>query len=347
MTAIKNKKGLLVLVILSLVVSSFLSAFPVGAAQETYDGMMLIPGGMTFGVQLKTKGVLVIGRSSVKTADGTAFPASDAEIEVCDIIYEIDGKRVNTVAEVTSMIEACDGECLRMTVLRKGKKLERELTPALSAKEGSYKAGIWIRDNTAGIGTVTFIDPEKMLFAGLGHGICDIDTGVLMPMLSGRVCSVTLTGIKKGKTGVPGELKGFFGTKKTGELIGNTSCGVYGKLNLLPDGLTEPIPVGGADSVQPGRAYIYSTTEEGKRERYEIEIVRIADRKRDNKNFVIEVTDEKLLAKTDGIVQGMSGSPIIQNGKIIGAVTHVMINNPKQGYGVFIENMLEKMPEFG
>ena len=345
MTAIKNKRGLLVLVILSLVVSSFLSLFPVSAAGNDYEGMMLIPGGMTFGVQLKTKGVLVIGRSSVKTKEGSANPAADAEIEVCDIIYEIDGKRVNTVEEVTRLVENSQGSELDMTLIRKGKKLQKELTPVLSENDGCYKAGIWIRDNSSGIGTITFIDAEKKLFAGLGHGICDIDTGVLMPMLSGRVTDVTLTGIKKGRVGIPGELRGFFGATKTGELIGNTACGVYGRLDTLPNELQKPLPVASSDKVVPGKAYIYSTTD-GKTEKYEIEIVKIADRKRDNKNFVIEVKDERLLEKTDGIVQGMSGSPVIQNGKIIGAVTHVMINNPKQGYGVFIENMLEKMPEF-
>jgi stage IV sporulation protein B len=203
---------------------------------------------------------------------------------------------------------------------------------------------MWIRDSTAGIGTVTFINPDNNMFAGLGHGICDVDTAELMPMLKGQIIDVTISAVNKGKPGYPGELQGYFNPEKIGSLIGNTDTGVYGIYSKIPDNIpTEPLPIGLRQEVEEGRAYIYCTTDSNEVEKYEIEIIKINQNSSDLKNFIIKITDPKLLEATGGIVQGMSGSPVVQNDKIIGAVTHVLINDPTKGYGIFIESMLKNM----
>jgi len=331
---------------IALMLSALSGSIPSAAAQVgAMSGMELVPGGMAFGVQLSTKGVLVIGLSEFRSGGKTVGPAADAGLAVKDIIYEVNGEEVNTTEEVGGTIEESGGT-VELSVYRNGRKIKINVTPQRSDGDGKYKAGMLIRDNSAGIGTVTFIDESTGMFAGLGHGICDADTGALMPMLRGGVTGVTISGVKKGKAGVPGELRGYFNTERKGALIGNTETGVYGIFNRMPETSRAALPLADKDEVECGRAYIYCTVEGDKVGQYEIEIVRIADKKANGKNFVIELKDRDLLAKTGGIVQGMSGSPIIQNGKLVGAVTHVMINEPKQGYGIFIENMLENMPEF-
>lgn len=342
MSSFRSKKRAALICAAMLAALMTLNSFPAyGAGAE----MELIPGGMTFGVQLSTKGVLIVGLSEFRASGKTVSPAAQAGVEVKDILYEIDGTGVNSADEVTSIIEGSSGETLVFSVMRNGRRMKFSVTPVL-CDDGKCKAGIAVRDSSAGIGTVTFIDPSSGLFAGLGHGICDVDTGALMPMRSGNVSGVTVSGVKKGRAGVPGELKGYFNAEKKGTLIGNTEAGVYGIFSDVPSGMTGPIPIAGKNETERGEAYIYCTVEGNKTEKYKIQIVKITDRKSNSKNFVIELVDERLIAKTGGIVQGMSGSPIIQNGKLVGAVTHVMINDPRQGYGIFIENMLENMPEF-
>ena len=349
------------LIALSFIFSVSVSGASVGTAGEKYSAcavyeksstgaesdcgsLRLIPGGMAFGVKLSTRGVLVIGFSRVKTEEGSVSPAEKAGISVGDIIYEIDGKQVNTADSVISVIEKCGGKPLELSVLRGSRREKLTLIPALSAPERLYKAGIRIRDGSAGIGTVTFIDPSSGVFAGLGHGICDADVGTLMPLLNGSVYGVTVSGVKKGRSGAPGELRGYFTTDPLGSLTGNTDTGVYGDSRFYSADSAPSLPVASRDEVRPGEAYILCTPEGNTVEKYSVEILRISDKKTLSKNFVLEVTDPALLQKTGGIVQGMSGSPVIQNGKLVGAVTHVMINDPKQGYGIFIENMLGNMP---
>lgn len=318
------------------------AALPVFGASENGDRVSLIPGGMTFGVQLQTKGVLVIALSALK--ESGICPAKDAGIEVGDIIYEVNGKAVNSSDEFTGMIEQSGGRPLDIAFSRGGRRERCRLTPEKSGQNGVYKAGLWIRDSTAGIGTVTFIEKDSGRFAGLGHGICDPDTGVLMPLLKGRVSGVTVSGIKKGKPGAPGELRGYFNARESGELTKNHYTGVYGLLSRIPSDLSAPLPAAHREEVERGEAFIICTASDNTVEKYSARIVRIVDMKNENKNFIIELTDPRLLELTGGIVQGMSGSPVIQNGMIVGAVTHVMINDPKQGYGIFIENMLDNMP---
>jgi len=305
MKVFNMKRKLLILVSLSLMLACLFSSLPVYGASEQEEPLRLIPGGMTFGVQLQTKGVLVIGLSSVVSGGQESSPAAEADIKIGDIIYEVNGSEVNTVDRVTDAVNGLKGDHVEFSLLRKGKKLTKTVFPVLSDDDNTYKTGIVIRDNTAGIGTVTFIDGESGFFAGLGHGICDCDTGVLMPLLKGRVCDVTVTGIKKGMQGTPGEIKGYFSAKRTGALISNTPVGVYGIFDSMPGDLMEPVQVSDKNEIKQGKAYIYTTVDGTVPDKYEISIVRIANKNGESKNFVIEVTDDRLLEKTSGIVQGM------------------------------------------
>ena len=198
-----------------------------------------------------------------------------------------------------------------------------------------------MRDSTAGIGTMTYYNPSTGEFAGLGHGICDVDTGLLMPLLSASVVDVEITDIIKGRKGTPGELKGSFDSIKRGKLSGNTNCGVYGIMDKSPENvIAKPCEIALEDEICEGEAFILCELDDDGIKEYKIEISKIKKDNTHGKNFVIEVVDEYLLSKTGGIVQGMSGSPVIQNGKLVGAVTHVLVNNPSKGYGIFIQNML-------
>ena len=310
------------------------TAQPVNAgANRSEQTARLIPGGMAFGVRIRTKGVIVVGITKI----GNRSPAEEADIRVRDVILAIDGKEVNSADEITDAVSGSGGSPLRITVSRSGKTGVRTLKPEKSA-EGIYKAGIWIRDNTAGIGTVTYIDPATGNFGGLGHGISDVDTGDLIPLRTGTVTEVTIAGVKKGTKGVPGELKGYLNAKEEGVLFSNTAAGVFGKLDIVP--AAETVAVADCGEVKEGKAEIRCTLDGNGIGTYQVEISSINRSRGENKNFMITVTDPVLLEKTGGIVQGMSGSPVIQNGKLIGAVTHVLITDPKKGYGIFIENML-------
>jgi len=216
----------------------------------------------------------------------------------------------------------------------------------LSLADKKYKTGIWVRDSTAGIGTMTYYDPRNNTFAGLGHGICDVDTGMLMPLLRGSIVNVSVSDIIKGRKGTPGELKGNFESLKRGTLTGNTTVGVYGVLDSAPAAaFTEPLEIASKEDIHEGSATIYCELDDNGIRGYDVEITKI-DKSSDNtKNFVVEITDDALLEKTGGIVQGMSGSPVVQDDRLVGAITHVLVNDPAKGYGIFIENMLSDMPE--
>ena len=304
----------------------------------------LIPGGMPFGVKLCCEGVLVVGVGDVETMAGKKSPARDAGIKPRDVIVGINGKTIASAEDVVSAVDGSAGDRLSFDLKRGADALTVEVIP-VESREKKLRTGLWVRDSTAGIGTVTFIDPATGAFAGLGHGICDSDTGELMPLKRGVVVDVTISGIVKGQAGAPGELKGYFSSGKTGSLIGNTECGVFGVFSKLPaeaEGIG--MPVADSSEVKEGEAELFCTLDSEGRKRYKVTLSDIDHSGRDVKNFVVTVTDPKLLEKTGGIVQGMSGSPIVQNGKIVGAVTHVMIGDPSRGYGIFITNMQKKMP---
>ncbi|MBO5778226.1 MAG: SpoIVB peptidase [Clostridia bacterium] len=307
---------------------------------------MVLPGGDVFGVELHTRGVLVVGTSSVDCPGEDFSPAEQAGVRAGDILLSINGKEVSSVATVVDLVADSQGKSMRVGLQRQGKPKELLLTPAKSESESSWKAGIWIRDNTAGIGTVTYYLPETGSFSGLGHGICDSDTGVLMPLSRGSVMNVKISSIRKGAKGAPGELKGYFCGGKIGSLLGNTKSGVYGILAEMPAyNKQDLIAVASVGEIREGAVTIRCTLDDSGIHEYKAKIVKLCGGDKDGKNFVLEVTDPALLEKTGGIVQGMSGSPVIQNGKLVGAVTHVLLDDPTRGYGILIENVLAKMPE--
>ena len=309
--------------------------------KDELKSMRLYPGGTPFGVKFMTEGVLIVGFCDVDTASGRTNPSSAAGLSVGDRIIAVNGKRICGLGELSRIVESSGGKSISLTFRRGGNEHTATLTPAYSLSEGCYKTGAYVKDNGAGIGTVTYIVPNSLEFGGLGHGICESDGGKLVPISRGAVVNVGIDGVEKGKSGTPGELRGHFKSGKSGSLLQNTDCGVFGVLATLPEGLpSEPLYLGLRDEVKEGRAYIWSTLEGSTPRRYEIEISNIDRSAAAGKCFSVKVTDKALIDASGGIVQGMSGSPIIQNGKLIGAVTHVMINDPTAGYGIFIENML-------
>ena len=305
-----------------------------------YTGLKLYVGGMPFGVKFLTEGVIISGFNENAT-ENEKNPARTAGLQINDIIISIDGKKLLGAAELNAAVESCSGRSMTVKCSREGRVFEAKLTPVYSKTEGRYSLGIYVRDSGAGIGTITYIVPKTQEFAGLGHGICDGATGRLIPMQRGSVVGVKINGIVKGLSGAPGEVKGYFNSGKTGTLLGNTDCGVWGVLASLPTGIEDRLmEVGLRDSVKDGKAYVYTQLDSDKVEKYEIQISDVQRDATGNKCFSVKITDKALISKTGGIIQGMSGSPIIQNGKLIGAVTHVLINDPTTGYGIFIENML-------
>lgn len=306
-----------------------------------YGDVKLCPGGMPFGVKMFTDGLIVVGFSDVDCEDTNRQPAYSAGFRMHDVILKINGTAVTSAAQMSEMVGSCGGAALQFTVRRGEEELSLRLTPSFSVSEQTYKTGMWVRDNTAGIGTVTFVDPSTGTFAGLGHGICDSDTGALLPLSRGVIANVSISGVRKGAAGTPGELQGYFSSGKIGSLLGNTSAGVYGLLTEMPAGVSAEtaLPIALKDEIKDGTAHLYCTLDSSGIEKYEIRIRKIKNAA-DNKCMEITVTDPRLIEKTGGIVQGMSGSPIIQDGKLIGAVTHVLVSDPAKGYGIFIENML-------
>ncbi|MBO4265336.1 MAG: SpoIVB peptidase [Clostridia bacterium] len=316
-------------------------ALSASASSEDFSQKTLTLGGMPFGVKLNSNGVLIVGFNDITVSGKAVCPAKDAGLAEGDIIVRIGEHAANSSGIVTHEIENSRGNSLTVKFLRDGKEMRAEITPRLSDSDGKYKAGFWIKDSAAGIGTVTYIDEESGVFGGLGHGICDSDTGELFPFLSGKIMDVRITGIKKSEIGSPGEIHGTFLPGERGTVIGNTSFGVFGKTDSLSAfGSNEKMEVGKMSEISTGKAYILCNAIKGETQKYEIEISKINRNANDGKDFVIKVTDKDLIEICGGIVQGMSGSPILQNGKIIGAVTHVLIGDPQMGYGIYIGNML-------
>ena len=324
-------------------ISMLLTVLPAAAYAGNPLPEQVYVGGMPFGIKFYSQGILIVGFTEIETENGMETPALDAGLQVNDIITHVNGSEVESAGDFIGLIEDA-GESVDVTYVRGGDEKTVSFVPSVSKEDGKRKTGMWIRDTTAGIGTVTYILPETGEFAGLGHGICDAESGKLLEMKRGTVVDVRISGISKGISGTPGELKGYFTSDKSGVLLGNTLCGVHGILSKIPyDTIPEKVGVAARDEIHTGEAYIWCTLDGNCPQRYSIEITEIhpGDSRQDNRCFSIEVTDEELLARTGGIVQGMSGSPILQNGRIVGAVTHVLINDPTKGYGIFIENMLE------
>ena len=296
-----------------------------GAKEE--KSISLIPGGSVFGVRIRQE------YPTVTEAKG--IPA----LKSGDIIISVAGQRVKTAEDVKRIVQASSGSSITIRAIHQGNEISLEIIPTL--KDGEYRIGLSLRDGACGLGTVTFFDAETGLFGGLGHGICDADSGEIISMESGQVCGVILGGIHKGESGKPGELCGILTDHDLGSLTVNSECGVFGILTDKTAISGTPMEVGSRQDLREGEATIISTLKNGKKSEYKIEIYDIDRTSDGSKSFRVRVTDETLKALTGGIVRGMSGSPIIQNGKLVGAVTHVLVADPTEGYGIFIENMLK------
>lgn len=315
--------------------------FPVKNAKVTVTRRKyVVPGGNVFGIRLYTKGVMVIRVDEVTTPSGNQSPGEIAGLREGDMIISVDGVVITRNKELSSMFANSKGKTLKLQIERDGQIKELDFTPLLS-DDSSYKGGLWIRDSTAGIGTVTWYDRENGIFAGLGHAVCDVDTGEVMPLAGGDVVEATVNGCYKGTSGSAGELCGVFSSGSIGELYINSSTGVYGVLDVFEKN-AEVLPVALKQEVKEGTVSIICTVDENGPEYYQAEITKVFLSSSDTqRNLVIKITDERLIDKTGGIVQGMSGSPIVQNGMLVGAVTHVFIDDCTEGYGIFAENMLD------
>lgn len=298
--------------------------------------------GEVFGIKLYTDGVIVVGIQEVQTDSGKKSPSGSAGIEVGDIIVAIDGENVYTSDQVQSILGANNGGSFEVKIKRGERYRDYTVTPVYCEREGCYKAGMWVRDSTAGIGTITFYNKQSGIFAALGHQINDIDTKEIMPMLDGEAVKATVSKIEKSTRGTTGSLECDFTNQTLGKLLSNTDCGIYGAYAEISECAKE-YPVAAIQEVKKGKATLISTVEKGQPKEYEIEITHIGFNENNReKNMIVKVTDKALIDKTGGIVQGMSGSPIIQNGKLVGALTHVIVGNPQKGYAVFAQTMAEE-----
>ena len=305
------------------------------------DRKMVMVSGEPMGIKMFTDGLMVVGASDVVSGGQRVNPAKAAGIQVGDILLAFNGAKLNGNEGLASMMEKNGGSPITFTVQRGESTFAATVTPALSDGDQKYRLGVWVRDSSAGIGTMTYYDLNSGLFAGLGHAVCDVDTGDIMPLSGGEIVSAEVTGCRKGENGSPGELKGRFISGETvGTLLANTSSGVYGTVRSRNIMAGEQMPVALRHEVRAGKATIRTTIEGTDVQEYEIEIekVTLADYTK-GQNMVIRITDPELLEKTGGIVQGMSGSPILQNGMLVGAVTHVFVNDPTRGFGIFAENI--------
>lgn len=320
---------------------SVLNTIPVKSSKVTVSKRQyVVPSGEIFGIKIFTDGVLVVGMDDVFTDGGTVNPAKEAGIKIGDVILSVDGCAVDSAAALSEALKHAS-DSVQMQIRRNEKDLSVELKLALSQNDGQRKAGLWVRDSTAGVGTITFYDPESGFFGGLGHAICDVDTGTVMPLKSGVAVETEISGCYKGSNGITGELCGVFQESNIGELYSNGDTGVFGHLEKY-DSTAVPLPVATKNEVKTGYAQIISTVDDTGPHYYDIQIVKVYPNSDENgKNMIIEVTDSDLIEKTGGIIQGMSGSPIIQNGMLVGAVTHVFVNNALQGYGIFADTMLQ------
>jgi len=326
-----------------MVIVLLISATPAaGTSAGLDDRKMLIPVGSTAGIKMFSDGVLIVGISKIMTEKGEISPAGDCGLKPGDIIVEINSEKITSADDLRESVQSKSR--LNIGYIRDGKKGHVTVRPAVSASDGTRKLGCWVRDSMAGIGTITFYDPETKIFGALGHGINDVDTSALLPLAAGALISSRVASVKPGTAGSPGELRGEFdASSEFGVLFANTERGVFGKMDISAvKTIKRMMPVAYINEITPGKATILSNIEGDTVEEYEIEIKKIFPANSDSiRDMTIEVTDPRLLAKTGGIVQGMSGSPILQNGKVVGAVTHVLINEPARGYGIYIQKMLE------
>lgn len=299
--------------------------------------------GESFGIKLYTDGVIIVGIRDVETDKGKCNPAKEAGLEKGDIIIEINGKKVYSADSVTDILNDNNGKDYKITVKRNGNYKEFLLKPAYSSSQGCYKVGLWVRDSTAGVGTITYYDKSNNTVSALGHPITDVDTNEIMPILDGEAVRATVTKIYKSKAGEAGSLCCEFTNDIIGTLKKNCQSGIYGKYTCTLKNTYE-YEVASPNEIVRGPVQILCTIDSGKAKFYNAQITRISYREnKKGKNMVVKITDERLLEKTGGIVQGMSGSPIIQNGKLVGALTHVIVDSPEKGYAIFAQDMVDEL----
>lgn len=311
---------------------------------KVMDPMYLAPSGEPIGIYVETNGLLVLATTSVEGKDGLVYEPAANIIQKGDYILKMNGKAVKTIKEFNAAVQKNKDEKIRIRIRRNGRETDVALKP-VQVRDGGCKLGIWVREDTQGIGTMTYVTKNGG-FGALGHGITDADTGTLMNLGGGELFNTEILDITQGKKGEPGELEGYINMVADnciGRIKKNTNLGIFGQLsNDYRDWeKLDFMPVGLKQDVKKSKAWIISDVE-GNQKKYEIEIEEININSKDNKGMVIRVTDSNLLKLTGGIVQGMSGSPVIQDGKIIGAVTHVLVDDPTRGYAAFIENMLSQ-----
>ena len=310
---------------------------------HTVEKQEVLVSGSPVGIYMETKGVLVIESGEITDREGIRRTPAEHIIQSGDYICEIDGKVLTGKRQLMQLVRENQGEPMELQVIRHQETIKLEMTP-VETEDGSYKLGIWVRDNIQGIGTLTYVEPNGT-FGALGHGISDADTGERLEISDGDLYRADILSIRKGTAGTPGELRGVINYReenRIGTICGNSQYGIRGQME--PGKYAESmkkIPTGLKQEIQTGKAEIRCDIGDGIRE-YQCEILEIDSNARDtNKCFVLRITDDDLLSRTGGIVQGMSGSPVLQNGKLIGAITHVFVNDPTKGYGIFIENMME------
>ena len=327
MNGIKNKKIVAFILILVLTIS----VIPTNA-QSNYSKKVIL-GGTPFGLKIFTNGVIII------EIDDNNSPAKKAGLKTNDIITKANDTTISNNEQLKEIIENSDGEPISLTLTRDERVITKSITPVLD-NNMNYVAGMWIRDSTAGIGTITYFDNSNHTFGALGHGICDKDTKMLMPLKNGEIMSATISNCTKATDATIGGLNGYFDSSKLGTITANNDFGIYGTYETTTN--SKIIEVADDNEIQTGKATIISTIDSNGPKEYEVEITNKNLTTNSGQNLIIKVTDEKLLEKTGGIIQGMSGSPIIQNNKLVGAVTHVFINTPEKGYGISINNMLRQ-----
>jgi stage IV sporulation protein B len=340
----ENKKTRILIIICVIIVLSIafvyinyadvVNAYSINTdVKKKIDNMDIVIGGETVGIKLLATGVLIMG-----------LDRNDVNLEIADVILKVNGTKVESNAELQNLTKISAGKEMKLEIMRKEKTFEVGITPTFDELSNEYKLGLWVKDSSAGVGTITFYDRKSLSFAALGHAVTETKENYILPITSGGITSTDIYSIKKGVNRVPGELKGTITSNIIGEITHNTQKGIYGKMydsEYFKD--KKSIEIMGKSGVKEGKAVIYSLLDNDKVNAYEIQIEKVLLNSTGNKNMIIKITDQKLIDKTGGIIQGMSGSPIIQNGKLIGAVTHVFLNDPLRGYGVFIENMIEDM----
>jgi len=303
----------------------------------------LIPLGKTTGIKLFSQGTMIVGFADLQDCGNTS-PAKAAGLQMGDVIIAVDAEEIDSNEDLVEALQTLDDETAVLTVQRDNARMDVTVNAYYDPQMESWRIGAWVRDSIAGIGTITFVDPANGAFGALGHGICDADTGELMPFEKGSIMGSSVVDVKKGKSGAPGELNGAFDmTCDQGTLYANTHQGIFGRITdeaVYAD--EKAVEIAAGDEIRPGKATVLCNVEGTQREAFDIEIEKVYQDSGENlRDMLIRITDKELLKLTGGIVQGMSGSPIIQDGKLIGAVTHVLVNDPEKGYAISIENMLD------